>query len=86
MIIFLWVMLAYLVLYLVRVIIGPSIWDRLLGLSLISTKVLLIVVLYASLYDTAFLLDIAVISALLGFIGIIFTALFLLERIKGGKK
>ena len=86
MIIFLWIMLAYLVLYLVRVIIGPSIWDRLLGLSLISTKVLLIVVLYASLYDTAFLLDIAVISALLGFIGIIFTALFLLERIKGGKK
>ncbi|MCL1991397.1 MAG: monovalent cation/H+ antiporter complex subunit F [Spirochaetes bacterium] len=81
----LWVMLAYLVLYLVRVILGPSIWDRLLGLSLISTKVLLIAVLYASYYDTAYILDIALVGALLGFIGIIFTALFLMGRMKGGK-
>ena len=82
----LWIMLVYLVLYLVRVILGPSLWDRLLGLSLISTKVLLIVVLYASYSDTAFILDLAVVCALLGFIGILFTAIFLLGRTKGEKK
>ena len=82
--IILWIMLVYLLLYLIRVIIGPSIWDRLLGLSLISTKVLLIVVLFASYNDMAFLLDLAIVAALLGFIGVLFTAIFLLGRKKKG--
>ena len=85
--IILWIMLVYLLSYLVRVIIGPSIWDRLLGISLISTKVLLIAVLFASYNDMPFLLDLAIVAALLGFIGILFTAIFLLERKKkGGQK
>ena len=82
----LWIMLIYLVLYIVRVVIGPSLWDRLLGLSLVSTKVLLIITLFASYTNTAFLLDIAIVCALLGFIGTFFTAIFLLERTKEGTK
>ena len=80
------IMLIYLVLYMIRVVKGPSIWDRLLGLSLISTKVLIIVILFASHRDTAYLLDIAIVCALLGFIGIVFTALFMLDRLKGEKR
>ncbi|MCL2380228.1 MAG: monovalent cation/H+ antiporter complex subunit F [Treponema sp.] len=84
--ILLWVMLAYLVLFLVRVVRGPSIWDRLLGMSLVSTKIIVIIVISASLTESAFLLDFAIIYALFGFIGIIFVALFLAERSSGKKK
>ena len=80
------VMLIYFVLYMVRVVKGPSIWDRLLGLSLISTKILIIIILFASYRNTAYLLDIAIVCALLGFIGIVFTAIFMLGRFKGEKK
>jgi len=81
-----WILLACLALYIMRVVKGPSIWDRLLGLSLISTKVILIIVVFASIKETAFLLDVAIVYALLGFISIIFTAQFLLEKIKSGRE
>ena len=81
----LWIMTACLVLYIFRVVQGPSIWDRLHGFSLISTKILILIVLFAFQENTAYLLDIAIVYALLGFIGIIFTALFLYTRIKGNR-
>ena len=79
-----WIMLAFLILYFVRVMLGPSIWDRLLGMNLIASKIILIIAVCASIFDLAYLLDVAIVSALLGFIGVIFTALFLVDRIKGG--
>ena len=82
----LWIMFVLLALYSIRVIIGPSIWDRLLGLNLISTKVVVIIILFSSLTETAYLLDFAIVYILLGFISIFFTARFLLGRIMGGKK
>jgi len=80
------IMSVCLAIYIVRVAKGPSIWDRLLGLSLISTKIMLIIVLLASLSNMSFLLDIAIVYALLGFISLVFIALFLLDRLKGGRK
>lgn len=68
--------------YIIRAVRGPSIWDRLLSLSLVSTKIILIAINYASFRDTAYILDFALLYAMLGFISIIFTALFLLNRIK----
>ena len=81
----LWIMFAFLSLYVVRIVKGPSIWDRLLGLNLISTKIVIIIIIFASLYETAYLLDFAIVYALLGFLGTIFTARFVLGRIKGGR-
>ena len=81
-----WILLAFMALYIFRAARGPSIWDRLLGMSLISSKIILIILIFASLNQTAYLLDFAIVYALLGFIGIIFVALFLRERLKGGKK
>ena len=78
-------LLACLPFYFLRVITGPSTWDRLHSLNLISVKVLLFVVLFASHLDASYLLDIAIVFALLGFISIIFTALFFLERLKKTK-
>ena len=80
----LWVMLIFLVLYMVKLVKGPAIWDRFLALNLISTKMVIIIIVFASMYDTAYLLDLAIISTLLWFICIIFTALFLKDRKTGG--
>ena len=82
----LWILLACLAVCILRVIQGPSVWDRLLGLNLVSTKVVLLIVVYASLRETAYFLDLAIVYALMGFISVIFVALFLLERAKGGDR
>ena len=74
------IMLGLLVPYLGRVIKGPSVWDRLLGMNLILSKTIIIIVLFAAIFDATFLLDFAIIYALSGFIGTIFLALFLSQR------
>ena len=76
----LWVMLGLLALYIISTARGPTKWDRLLGMNLISTKIIVIIMLFASIHNTTFLLDFAIIYALSGFIGTIFIALFLSER------
>ena len=79
-----WIMLGFLTLYIVVVIKSPNIWDRLLGMSLLSMKVVIIIIIAASYYETAYILDIAIASTLLSFGFIIFSAHFLRERKKKG--
>jgi len=81
-----WILLAYMLMYIIRVAQGPSIWDRLLGLSLISSKITLIIVIFASISEITYLLDFAIIYALIGFVSIIFVALFLVRRMRGSGK
>jgi multicomponent Na+:H+ antiporter subunit F len=80
-----WAMVFLMIIYIVRAIRGPSIWDRLLALMLTSAKIIIIIVIYAFIVDISFLLDFAIIYALSGFIATIFIALFLSDR-KIGKK
>ena len=81
----LWVMLAYMLLYLLRIIKGPTIWDRLLGMNLVASKIIIVIIAYASMEKTSYYLDFAIIYALSGFLGTIFVSLFLAKRKKGGK-
>ena len=74
------IMLGLLVPYAIRVAVGPSVWDRLLGMNLIASKIIVIIMIYSSISEMTFLLDFAIIYALSGFIGTIFIALFLSER------
>ena len=74
--IFLWILLLFLIPYLVLTLKGPTIWDRLLGLSLISTKVTLFAVLFAVIHEIPFLMDYAFIFVLLGFISIFFITVY----------
>ncbi|MCL1988887.1 MAG: monovalent cation/H+ antiporter complex subunit F [Firmicutes bacterium] len=76
----LWVLLASLIIYILYAIRGPAIWDRLLAMSVISTKIIIIIIFFATINDVSYLLDFAIIYALFGFIGTIFIALFLSER------
>jgi multicomponent Na+:H+ antiporter subunit F len=81
----LWLILASLIFYLIRTIKGPSIWDRLLGMTLMSTKIIIMIVIFASINNATYILDFAMIYALSGFIGIIFISIFLKDRLTGGK-
>ena len=78
--IFLGLLLGLLIPYGIRVAIGPSVWDRLLAMNLISTKIIIIIVFFSATEGIDFLLDFAIIYALSGFIGTIFIAMFLAER------
>jgi multicomponent Na+:H+ antiporter subunit F len=61
---------------------GDTVWDRLLGLSLFSTKIILLIVLYSLIQKKSYIMDIAIVYGLLGFIGIILIAKFI--QTKGG--
>ena len=77
-----WILFVYLIFCIIRVIKGPSAWDRLLGLALVSNKIILISLLVASFYNLAYLMDFIIVYALLGFVGIVFIALYLLKKRK----
>lgn len=80
-----WVMLSFLLLYLLMAIKGPSVWDRLLAMNLASGKVILLIVIFASLRETSYLLDYAFIYILSGFVGTIFITLFWSNRKRKGR-
>ena len=81
----LWIMSAYLLIFIIRTIKVATAWDKLLGLCLISTKLTVIIIVYAHIKDTAYMLDFAIIYILFGFISVIFIAFFILNRTRGGK-
>ena len=85
----LWVIAALVLLlavYIAKIIQGPSIWNRLLGMNLVSTKIILIIVVFASIYNSGFFLDFAIIYAIGGFIGTIFLANFMADRVIADKE
>ena len=62
---------------LIRILIGPTVWDRLLGMSLISSKIIVAIVVFAVLLERSFLMDIAIIYSLLGFISSVLISRFI---------
>ena len=80
------ILVAYLCMYIIRVIEGPSIWNRLLGMNLITTKIILMIIVFAYMLNAAYLLDFAIIYAVCGFIGTIFLANFMSDRVIADKE
>ena len=60
-----------------RILIGPTVWDRLLGMSLISSKIIVAIVIASVITDRSFLMDIAIIYSLLGFLSSVLIARFI---------
>jgi len=79
------VLVVYLCIYIIRIIEGPSIWNRLLGMNLITTKIILMIIVFASMQSTEYFLDFAIIYAVCGFIGTIFLANFMSDRVIADK-
>jgi multicomponent Na+:H+ antiporter subunit F len=67
---------------LVRVVIGPEPEDRMIGLNLTASQVLAILVLAAVKLNRAIFLDVALVYAILGFVGMLAIARALLGREK----
>lgn len=59
---------------------GPTIWDRMLGFSLFSSKVIIIAILIGMSIDRSFAVDVALIYAVFGFLGTIMIARFVERR------
>jgi len=78
-----WMTLACILLYGALAVRGPSVWDRLLGLNLVSTKIIIVIIAFASMQDLAYLLDLAIIYTMFGFIGTIFITLYLGKTERG---
>ena len=74
------VLVATSVICLYRVLFGPTVSDRVVGLNTISTKVTIILVLLAVLYERAMLLDAAIAFAMLNVTG----ALMVSKYLEGG--
>ena len=69
------------VVYLYRVIRGPSVFDRVLGLNGISTKAIVLLVVIGTVYERVdMFVDISTGYALLNLVGALAVAKFLEER------
>lgn len=68
------VLILILALYVIK---HHNIWDSILGMSLTATLVVLGIVLYAAFTDSTMFIDIAIAFGLLGFVGTLFTAVFI---------
>ena len=75
------VLAAIISIYLYRVVRGPTVFDRLLGLNGISTKAIILLVIIGSTYERLGLfVDIAVGYALLNLVGALAATKFLEHR------
>ena len=61
------------------IIIARNKWKRLLAYSLVSAKIIMIIVLYALFTEITFFLDVAIVYGLLSYIGVIVLANYMLE-------
>jgi multicomponent Na+:H+ antiporter subunit F len=61
----------------IRALIGPTAPDRITAISIIGTKILVIITLIARVYDQQYFLDIAMVYALMSFITTIGIAKYL---------
>ena len=65
---------------LVRALLGPSIYDRLLAANMFGTKTVLLLSVVAFLYGRPDFLDLALVYALINFIGVIAVLEFIRMR------
>lgn len=54
---------------LIRALLGPTVYDRIAAMNMLGTKTLLLIAVFAFLTDRHDLLDIALVYALINFIG-----------------
>lgn len=65
---------------LARALLGPSIYDRLLAANMFGTKTVLLLSVVAFLYGRPDFLDLALVYALINFIGVIAVLEFIRDR------
>lgn len=70
---------------LARAFLGPSVYDRILAVNMVGTKTVLLIAVYGFLTDRPEFLDIAIVYALINFVGIIAVLKFV-RRVADGTR
>ncbi len=65
---------------LIRVVIGPTIWDRLLGIGLSASKITLGVIIIGLSISESYIFDLALLFSVLGFLVTVLLARFVERR------
>jgi multicomponent Na+:H+ antiporter subunit F len=85
--IFSWDVMVYffigsMIISMIRIVIGPSLGDRLIGLNLVSAQILAIFVLIATKENRVVYLDVAMVYAIFGFVGMLAITRYLEKKEK----
>lgn len=72
---------------LIRAIIGPSVADRLMAVNMMGTMVIVIIGILALLLNEGYLMDVAIIYAMISFLAVVvFTKIYIGTYIQGRKE
>lgn len=63
-----------------RMVLGPTIWDRLLAFNQLSSKIVVSIVLLSLFTEQSFLLDIAIVYTLFSFVASVLIARFVKDK------
>lgn len=74
------IMLVYLLFGIYRILRGPTFWDRLLGFAVFSSKIIIVALLIGLVMGKTYMIDIAIVYSLLGFIGTIVISRFVKKK------
>ena len=77
-----YVLYALLLLSLARLIIGRSVYDRMMALTMVSAIIVVLMCVYAVMYEREYYLDVAMVYALLSFAEILAITRFVTTRQK----
>jgi len=61
----------------IRILKGPTAADRVVGLDVVNTIVIISMVLFGAIYNEIFYIDVAIVYALLSFVSTLFIAKYL---------
>ncbi len=64
----------------IRIVIGPTVWDRLLGVGLVATKITLGVVIVGLSAPDTYIFDLALLLSILGFLATVLLSRFIERR------
>lgn len=73
---------AFMILPLFRLILGPTIPDRVVALDTINTYIVAAMILYGAAFEEIIYIDIAIVYALLSYIATLYIAKFIERRAK----
>lgn len=75
-------LLLFMLISLLRLILGPTIPDRVVALDTINTLIIAGMILFGAAYEEVIYIDVAIVYALLSYIGTLYIAKYMERRVK----
>ena len=79
-------MIGFTVLALLRLVLGPTVPDRVVALDTINTLVVAAMILFGAAFESVVYLDVAMVYAILSFVGTLYVAKYLEARNSKGRR